>query len=389
MDVEKYRKLAESNFINEQQMKAVGNEIQDYDDKKQDLYIERSEKYRPIKESINDKQDELIEKLTENQNMLLEGLEELLPQPLALPQPPHIVEQLPHIVEQLPQPPPPPKKRYKSSIYNLDKDFTPNDLKTLEEYDFLPPSEMRKMSLDRLQKIDELALDTIKQFRNSKGGLKNNPEKNKEKIMEIDEDSRVLRKYRKRIEIVKRSREVKVTTDEDESDEGEVKVGKGIRKYKQPKRNAYKISGEGQYGDLLINTEKLFNNHIVEARPLKGGAIFYEQPVDKTLIDLLTKKYNPKSKYTEAAIQVFQDLSRLANIPKHKSSGKSKLLRGGKMYFTSPEELVDRLTLLTGIRAAGNTNIQMRNEILEILDLLLKNKKISNKNYDDYIQKYL
>ena len=122
-----------------------------------------------------------------------------------------------------------------------------------------------------------------------------------------------------------------------------------------------------------------------------------------SLIDLLTKKYKPNGKYSSKAIQIFQDLSRLANMPKHRSSGKSKLLApqkggargglpsrsGGQIYYTSPEDLMKRLTLLTGTLAAGNNNIELQNEISEILDHLLKNEKISKKHYDAYIKKHL
>ena len=47
------------------------------------------------------------------------------------------------------------------------------------------------------------------------------------------------------------------------------KTGEGIRKYKQPKRQAYKISRDGMYGGLFINYPKLINEYKVEA--LKGG----------------------------------------------------------------------------------------------------------------------
>ena len=43
-----------------------------------------------------------------------------------------------------------------------------------------------------------------------------------------------------------------------------------------------------------------------------------------------------------------------SGIPKHTSSGKSKLTGG--MVYTSPEDLMKRLTLLTGARRAGNNN---------------------------------
>ena len=52
---------------------------------------------------------------------------------------------------------------------------------------------------------------------------------------------------------------------------------------------------------------------------------------------------------------MFNNLNMLSGIPKHTSSGKSKLT-GGMVYCTSPEDLMKRLTLLTGARRAGNNN---------------------------------
>ena len=130
---------------------------------------------------------------------------------------------------------------------------------------------------------------------------------------------------------------------------------------------------------------------VVEVSKVKGGSIVYEQQADKSLVDLLTKKYRSNANaYSSKAIQIFQDLNKLANMPKHRSSGKSKLrVRGGQIYYTSPEDLMKRLNLLTGTRAAGNTNISIQNEISEILDHLLKNEKISKKQYDVYIKNHL
>ena len=85
-------------------------------------------------------------------------------------------------------------------------------------------------------------------------------------------------------------------------------------------------------------------------------------------------------------MQIFKDLSKLANIPFHKSSGKSKL--AGGTIFSDFKDLKDRLMKLTGSISAGNSSIQLRNEAIEILDHLLKKNKISKEQYSAYIQKY-
>ena len=69
------------------------------------------------------------------------------------------------------------------------------------------------------------------------------------------------------------------------------KKGQGIRKYKQLKRYAYKI-GNGQHKSLIINVARFMNEMVNEAH--KGKQIVYEDRTDKRLIDLLTKRFNPK-----------------------------------------------------------------------------------------------
>ena len=62
--------------------------------------------------------------------------------------------------------------------------------------------------------------------------------------------------------------------------------GEGIRKYKQPKRNAYKIQNS-HYGGLLIDYPKLMNNMLLDV--YKDKKLVYQDKADKSLIDLLTK----------------------------------------------------------------------------------------------------
>ena len=70
------------------------------------------------------------------------------------------------------------------------------------------------------------------------------------------------------------------------------KKGSGIRKYKQPKRNAYKIS-DSSFGNLSVDLPKLKNEMKLNVR--RGGKIIYQADADKSLIDLLTKSSTPKN----------------------------------------------------------------------------------------------
>ena len=397
MDVEKYRKNTEKILKADRLMREVGKVLQKFDDQRQNLRIERAEIFQPItthveevKKTIDDRQDKLLEQLTENQNALATAVINFAPTPVSQAQPslPSPAFTPPKFTQTLGSPSP---VKYKADI---DKNFTPDELQRLMDYQLYAPSDVMKAVMDKVLDWKEYDIRLGKQLQDlgrKKGQLsrsKKAKEENAFAIEDLTSDIKLLQKYRTRVKLL----------DEGQPLLSPTFTGTGAgssRKYKQPARNAYKIdSVSGQYGGLVINVPRLLNEMVVEA--VKGGKIIYEQPADKSLVDLLTKKYRgPRNAYSSKAIQIFQDITRLANMPKHRSSGKSKLLevpaprRGGQIYYTSPEDLMKRLTLLTGTRIAGNTNISLRNEMWEILDHLLKNEKISKKLYDAYIQKYL
>ena len=392
MDVEKYRKYVEERLNADQSMKAVGKKLQEYDDQRQDLRIERAEIFQPItthvkevKKSIDDRQDKLLEELKDNQNTLAAAIVDMAPTPTAsAPLPPLEGFASPKFTKTIGLPSPP---KYKADI---DKNFSVDELKRLFEYQLPPPSDVMKavVNNDLNWKEFDKTIGKLGQDLGRKKGQLSRSKKTKEEnalvIDGLDSDIKLLQKYKNRIKLL----------DEGQSLLSPSFTGSGVRKYNQPKRHAYKMdSVSGKYGGLVINVPRLRNEMIFEVQ--KGGKIIYTCPADKSVIDLLTKKYKGSpEKYSSKAIQIFQDVSRLANMPKHRSSGKSKLLepqtfRGGQIYYTSPEDLMKRLTLLTGTRLAGNTNISHRNEIWRILDHLLKNEEISKTDYDTYIQKYL
>ena len=158
-----------------------------------------------------------------------------------------------------------------------------------------------------------------------------------------------------------------------------------MRNYKQTKRNSYKIS-DNKYGGLLINVPRLINEMIVEA--VKDGKIVYRDNADKSLIDLITKRFDHKKKYSSKAIKIFNNLNTLANLKQHKSSKKSNL-HGGSIIYTDPSEMMQRLTLLTGSKRTGNTSIKLKNEIWQIIDYLLKHGIIAKTQYDKYVNTHL
>ena len=74
--------------------------------------------------------------------------------------------------------------------------------------------------------------------------------------------------------------------------------GKGLH-YTKPKRNAYKINQHGQYGGLMIDIPKLMGQLRLVAT--QDNQKVLDKKVDFVTIDLLTKRFNSKKKYSDEA----------------------------------------------------------------------------------------
>ena len=150
------------------------------------------------------------------------------------------------------------------------------------------------------------------------------------------------------------------------------KKGSGI--YTQKKRNAYKVSQNGQYGGLVIDLPKLFGNLKVVAH--KNGQKVYDKQADFDTIDLLTKRFNSKKKYSNLSRMIFDELNQLSEIPIHRTSNKFKRMGSGVIYYNNPNDLLDRMELLGGSILAGNDGVkkeftQIAHTLLLLLSVLL------------------
>ena len=164
------------------------------------------------------------------------------------------------------------------------------------------------------------------------------------------------------------------------------KTGSGVRKYKQPKRNAYKIS-DSSFGNLSVDVPRLKNE--MKLNVFRGGKLIYHADADKSLVDLLTKRFNPKRSYSLNAVKIFNDLNLLANLPRHPSLGKSKLLGSGVVYYNDPNELVERMKILVGSMAAGNNSPVIKNDLATINDEFLKIGAIDKRTHEKFYKKYI
>ena len=259
---------------------------------------------------------------------------------------------------------------------NLDGGFSSDKMQTLMAYNLYTPSDVFKAVKD--QKLDwvdysKQITQLLKEIGRGKGGLSKGPkakEKNAEKIEQLTNDLKTIQKYRKRISVIP---------------EGLKTVGSGGR-YKQPKRQAYKIQ-DGGYGGLAIDLPRLFNE--MKLKVFRGGKLLYEADADKSLINLLTKRYNPKTKYSINAVRIFNDLNTLSNMPKHRSSGKSRMVGSSVTYYNNANELADRMKILIGSIVAGNNSPLIRNDLSQINDELLRINAIDRSLHEKFYQKYL
>ena len=154
----------------------------------------------------------------------------------------------------------------------------------------------------------------------------------------------------------------------------------------QKPRNAYKLDlSTGKFGKLHINVPLLMTTLTLVAYKNKKKVL--DEKIDPDLIYLVTKRHNSKKKYSPKSVELFKKLVELSELNPAMHSQKLNLFRGGavsacsKQYYSSLDELVDRLSLLTASAQAENTSIDVKNEISEILDILLSNKCIADKDY--------
>ena len=80
----------------------------------------------------------------------------------------------------------------------------------------------------------------------------------------------------------------------------------------------------------------------------------------------------------------------MARRDKLKKTGKGfGRKRGGNLiFFSNPKELIQKLDLIIGEISAGNTNIDMRNTGVAILDELLKSSLIDKTVHKQIYRKY-
>ena len=396
MDIEQIQKLINNKIEAGNKVKEVRKAIKTYKTQKQDMYDDTAEILKPsikvqeeVKKTIDEKQNMLIEKLQENKETVDKKQDEVIKQ---------LKENQVELIKSVDVLSDIMSKQGSVSgaqrwVDDLPSDFDPLDIIGEEDEDEdddeaeskekpkeKPKSLFNTVDTEIIKKygfdptLENLPTkEDIKKQTASATGKMNSKNPIIKKIAKQESD--VLKQYKK---IVKELENVKEKVE---------KSGQGIKMYNQPKRNAYKISQNGQYGGLVIDLPKLQGQLKVVAH--KNGQKVYDKQADFDTLDLLTKRFNSKKNYSELARSVFSDLNRLSKIPIHRTSKKYSKLGSGVVYYNNPQDLLSRLELLGGSMSAGNNSSDVREEFVKIVHRLNKLNVIDNKQVNDLIKEYL
>ena len=380
MDLEKIKRFANSEFESWKIAKAVTEVKNEIKDAEQGRDVAMSDVFKTLREPLIEqqkktdaKQDAVIEQLRENQLALTGGLKDLIEANRDLKA---LDTELPHIEEE-------------SGVTqaNVENRFNKDDKIIFKNFGLPKPSELMGMADGRLEAIKGESLAHSKEVTKKISGMKRHMTSLKKKEVTIPQndiddldsftrEKKSLSTYANAIDDVLNLRKYYMKP----------KQGSGIRKYKQPKRNAYKIS-DSSFGNLSVDVPRLKNE--MKLNVFRGGKLIYHADADKSLVDLLTKRFNPKRSYSLNAVKIFNDLNLLANLPRHPSSGKSKLLGSGVVFYNNPNELAERMKILVGAMAAGNNSPVIKNDLSMINDEFLKIGAIDPTIHEKFYKKYI
>ena len=374
MDLEKIKRFADSQFESWKIAKAVTEVKNEIKNAEQGRDIAMSDVFKTLREPLIEqqkktdaKQDAVIDQLKANQLALTGGLKDLV----------ESNRDVLTLQQELPFPgvEAPPKE--KPLIAEPNKRFEENELKFIKDEGLIEPNELLKLDKGKLSFLKNNVKARRDALSGEIGAFKRKKDPKESDFMKHQNNLEVRDILNRYLQTIANVSDVPLY----------VKKGSGIRKYKQPKRNAYKIS-DSSYGNLSVDVPRLMNE--MKLNVFRGGKIIYQADADKSLFDLLTKRFNPRKKYSLNAVKIFNDLNLLANLPRHPSSGKSKLLGSGVVYYNDPNELAERMKILVGSMAAGNNSPVIKNDLAMINDEFLKigaiNKQIHEKFYKKYIK---
>ena len=371
MDINRYKKIAIPKIKSGDITKMVRETIQQERDTRQDQFEKHTEEFEPIIQAQKDmstamdkQQNKLINQLQNNQLAITQGLDNFINTTQNA-----IVynQELPKLFNEGPQEIDP--KETGPTIIKVENAFNKDDKIILNNHNLIKPSELFHTSPQKLDEERQKAAKIAQLIGSKKKNvMKKKDTKSIEDTKSYEMELDILKRYRTSIKDILASFKY---------------IGKGI--YTQPKRNAYKITSQGKYGNLTIDIPKLYGQLRLVAYQNKKKV--YDKQVDFDTLDLLTKRFNSRKKYSPLSKMVFNDLNNMSEIPIHRTSKKYKKIGSGVVYFTNSDDLLSRLELLGGSILAGNDGV--KDEFSQIAHTLNKLGAIDNHQLNDLIKEYI
>ena len=383
---------ARSSFINEVKNLKEGYRSQLLEAREPITKLEEK-RIESQKKSDDERQDKLITQLQDNQRAITTELRDIKFDRQALLEelPRTAAIEHPEYIKPPPIPPRPwekPQEQLKSINIDFKKKFNKEEKEILLSYDLPSAENLINLSEESLIKIK----DDISNINTNEIGRKktkitkklHSKAKDDPKYKELEREKITLDKYKNFVESLLTN--VDILTKGSGAPLRAERGGIYKRKYKQPKRNAYKIQNS-HFGGLLVDYPKLMNNMLLDV--YKNDKLVYQDKADRSLIDLLTKRYNPKTKYSIDAVRIFNDLNLLANMAKHKSSKKSNMIGSSLVDRSDPNKLAKRLEIIVGSLNAGNNSRILKNDLALINNELYRIGAITKEMYDALVKKYI
>ena len=266
MDIESFKRLSIPKIEAGKMTEVVRDVIKEVRTNKQNVYEKTSEDLKPLTEKFDKEIDE-ISKLREDVNKLVVPYAEQV-QRLVLPGPSGEVAH--------------------KMVADMNKGFTQEEMAFIQTQQFPLPADIFSQTLKQpnyAKQVLDKSGEMNKELGRKKAHLsttKTARKMNKDEIAEYYERTEIIKKYRQRIGILEEGTKT-------------LKVGKGI--YTQNRRNAYKINpNTGVYGNMTVDVPKLYGQLKLIAH--KDGKKVYDKQVDFNTLDLLTKQFNSKKKYS-------------------------------------------------------------------------------------------
>jgi hypothetical protein len=174
--------------------------------------------------------------------------------------------------------------------------------------------------------------------------------KDSEDYSKLKRDVEILRNFRKELE--------------------SKQVGQGLNKT-LPKKL-------GRFGRFYIRKDDLHNGWLRVRR--KNQTKVMDVQLSEGVRNLILKRYEPKKyKYSEEDYRKFKEICDQTGY-RPKIYSKLHTYLGGS-FFVTLKEAQQRLLNCLGEIKAGNTNVEVKNELVSIADLLLKHDKITKEEY--------